>query len=153
MIEINELRIYNWVNYNGGQNKVCAIESPRPHKEEYWNGKWVIEINPPDVFNVPLNELTPIPITEEWLDRLGFYKKGGSWGFYDGEKFITEGYFWEHGELGFWGGFEFDIINGVGDFYISVVTEKGSEEHPFSHEIKYVHQLQNTFFSLTGKEL
>jgi hypothetical protein len=84
------------------------------------------------VATLPLEEVYPIPITEEWLVRFGFealtkksegykadtyaYTRGKSWVVnFDGKRLWTN----------FWQGREFE----------------------------YVHQLQNLYFALTGEEL
>lgn len=72
-----------------------------------------------------MNEYKPIPLTEEILIRLGF-KKG------------IAGY--EKGD--------FDIRN-YGEYWI----EYGLQIQGFCPAIKYVHQLQNLFYALTGTEL
>lgn len=78
-----------------------------------------------DNWDFELHELEPIPITEEILIRLGF-KKG------------IAGY--EKGD--------FDIRN-YGEYWI----EYGLQIQGFCPAIKYVHQLQNLFYALTGTEL
>ena len=73
-------------------------------------------------------DLNPIPITPEWLERLGFELRLP----HDEENFVHWNFngfeIWQHGE-----GF-------CHDFH-------------FGGDIKYVHQLQNLVYSLTGQEL
>ena len=92
-------------------------------------------------------EYKPIPLTEEWLFKLGFDKLKE---YDDGENIITK-----YGK---------SII--VGD---NAHDEKIVISFPFNHceigdysddsayvlniEIKYVHQLQNLYHALTGEEL
>lgn len=77
----------------------------------------------------PLNELHPIPLTKEWLVKFGF----------DGRK-------------------DFKWIGIVGvqlrdsKYYISLKDLSNVLFHSIV-EIKYVHQLQNLYFTLTGEEL
>lgn len=69
------------------------------------------------------DEIEPIPLNEEWLTRLGFV---------DNEKYALHNIFiWYGNHIG---------IKGM----LGIVK-------PF--ECKYVHQLQNLYFSLTGEEL
>lgn len=92
-------------------------------------------------FNMPACHVTGIPINEEWLRRSGFIllrKKvslnvGGEL-FEYAEKKCSYGYFiiWYAKELGW-------TLN-------SVLRKE-------SYYIKYVHQLQNLYFALTGEEL
>lgn len=77
-----------------------------------------------------ISRLTPIPLTEEWLVKFGFVFGIKLHDFAKGKhKFV-----------------EFNVLNGnfseSGVFYYSMKTQ-----------IKYVHQLQNLYFVLTGEEL
>ena len=67
----------------------------------------------------------PIPLAEEWLVKMGFKK------FVTSDKYHT---------------YALGVIN-VND-NIVYVSELG-----FLNHIKYVHQLQNLYFDLTGEEL
>jgi len=69
------------------------------------------------------NHLYPIPITEEWLLKFGF-KKHKAW---------DDSFYYLKSDV--------DIFE-----YLS-----GFEHNDF--HIKYVHQLQNLYFALTGEEL
>lgn len=67
---------------------------------------------------------TPIPITEIWITRLGFYSNMFNWQF--------------------------------GDWRISKIEDRfnvGYNALILVRDIKYVHQLQNLFFAITGTEL
>ncbi len=126
-MEAKDLRIGSYVNYRGQLNKVLGIHSPCPTGDRF-DGKYVIEINPPDSFNVCLHELKPLLLTEEWLLKFGFKK-------------MIDDYF----ELNILNGFKlesdgFDVVQFVyGELYITEVT--------------HVHQLQNLYWCLTGEEL
>lgn len=86
----------------------------------------------------------PIPLTEEWLLRFGFKK----------EELVEDGVKW----------FEMHIINRLRFLTSDFPLKKQFNEEEelwledvdcniFVRDIKYVHQLQNLFFALTGKEL
>ena len=78
--------------------------------------------------------LKPITLTEEWLKKFGFDFSVDTW-----------------------------YLNGVAIWETECCGAKGNEEIGFFYElrdvgmmdmnIKYVHQLQNLYFALTGKEL
>lgn len=70
----------------------------------------------------------PIPLTEEWLLKLGFTKLDGCFGFETqrGNLIIEE-----------------DLCEITGDY----------NDIGFNSPCKYVHQLQNLYFALTGSEL
>lgn len=76
--------------------------------------------------NCVFNEVEPITINNEWLLNLGFIPKGG---YYNKDAFNIE------------------VINEFEFIYFSIIDSE------FNFEIKYVHQLQNIFYYLTGKEL
>lgn len=57
--------------YEGRPNVIESIKSPEPTQDRF-KDKWVIEINPPDSFFVCLDELEPIPLTTDWLERAGY---------------------------------------------------------------------------------
>ena len=86
------------------------------------------------VFHGNIQYLEPIPLTEEWLEKFGFKKH--KWIMFDGFTWLP------------FGNRRFEI------FY----EKKYGFYHEFYHGrgrniIKYVHQLQNLYFALTGKEL
>ena len=92
-----------------------------------------VQITIHDLFDIAVFEddvFTPIPLTEEWLLKFGFEEKSKSKNFYLGN-------------------FRFHISKPVNyDGFIfcdgyDVITDR----------IKYVHQLQNLYFALTGEEL
>lgn len=76
--------------------------------------------------NLRITDVEPIPLTEEWLVKLGFYKINES------EYRHTE-YFYNF-KKGWFG-----ICEGVG---MEIVFD-----------MKHVHSLQNLYFALTGEEL
>ncbi len=84
------------------------------------------------------HEFHPIPLTEEWLLEFGFNKE------------------YTHGYIGI------DVHNS--DFVLTYPTIMGEFQQDFAFEfnsgrlskfkeIKYVHELQNFYFALTGEEL
>lgn len=75
----------------------------------------------------------PIPLTEEWLFKFGFVKYGKLHDSYKLNPFIVE--------LGFLGN----------NYTFRKIMNKN--ESVLLKELKYVHQLQNLYFELTGCEL
>ena len=92
-----------------------------------------------DIKNKP-EEYKPIPLTEEWLQKFGFEKRDKN------ERWPIDS-------------FKKVILNrGVIHFYMKadgVDCEIGNKSgYSFGKpKIKYVHQLQNLYFALTGEEL
>jgi hypothetical protein len=74
----------------------------------------------------------PIPITEEWLEKFGFVLDEGEWHIPPFEVCI------KYHEIT---GFRFCLHNEVD----GTLT--------FVRKVKYIHQLQNLYYALTGKEL
>jgi hypothetical protein len=74
------------------------------------------------------SKLNPIPLTEEWLSKIGF-----EYNYFEGYSYYLE------------------IIKHK--FGITYVIESNSFYCNLGIDIKYVHQVQNIYFSLTGKEL
>lgn len=78
----------------------------------------------------PVYSFKGIELTPEWLERLGFYKCDGR----SGELYSIK--FNDKNIIGYW---LIDGATNVGEF--------------IPQDKKYVHQLQNLFYSLTGEEL
>lgn len=125
-MEANELRIGNFINrhFEGGSG---VLE----------------ECNIRDIFDVlrAKNEkdfkfsFTPVLLTEEWLTRFGF-ERGG----YD-SLFVIKGNFELAGDC-------------PADYPDQDVPPMGiTYNNKLTVEVKYVHQLQNLYFALTGTEL
>lgn len=75
--------------------------------------------------------INPIPITEEWLVKLGFVNRENGWM----RLVICEDFFY----------ISWELLHGV---CLSINFNSTSLVH-----IKYIHQLQNLIYALTGEEL
>jgi hypothetical protein len=135
MIDPRELRIGNLLNHKGEWypfQRVQTVEyRPIPTNYEYFE-----PIEPMAEFSindVPAMHFEGIPLTEEWLLKFGFGKHHSK---------IEKDWF----TLG-------DFILGQydGKLIPSVYGESGLEG--YGEGIQFVHQLQNLYFALTGKEL
>jgi hypothetical protein len=109
MIETKELRIGNWVEL---ENHVCALNKTTFKAILFGNYK----------------SLNPVPITEEWLLKLGFKFNN-----------FNEDYYFENFS------FRLHLWKNENEF---VYYWKGGNIF-----IQYVHQLQNLFYCLTGQEI
>jgi len=91
----------------------------------------IIEVNfsndPEYVCNVRPELYEPIPLTEEWLLKFGFIDTGS---YYLKGAFSIAKMPWTNGKIGLY-----------------------AYAMDYSMELKYVHQLQNLYFALTGEEL
>lgn len=116
-MKASELRVGSLVDYEGAvhtvyeiQTNLCRSYRNKNNAEMYLHG---------------YSEIKPIPLTEEWLTKLGF----------DGCNWI------DAGALGF------QYLP-----YEKCVTLIYSESVSVPN-IQFVHQLQNLYFALTGEEL
>lgn len=118
-MKANELRIGNWYDDNGIFKQV----TPNTIEEV-----WVAE----------RTWCKPIPLTEEWLEKLGFEICGYnqlSWRHTEHIKnFELDGINWADADYPEYQFLNYNIGNDI-------------------FRIHYVHQLQNLYFALTGEEL
>lgn len=121
-MKANELRIGNLLSFSG---EPVAINAGFIHDCDYWNK------NPERQDAVSFENVEPVPLTDEWLERFGFEKdeESSSW-----SKIVSMPQF----------DYCFEISNKYQEFF---------QPDFLSIDIKYVHQLQNLYFALTGKEL
>lgn len=93
---------------------------------------------------------SPIPLTEEWLLKFGFTSEGeGCEGWLDLKNEIEN----NKVQLRTWINFEyFQEDNGTAFF---MLENYDGDDHTtiIPRKFKYVHQLQNLYFALTGEEL
>jgi hypothetical protein len=109
-----ELRVGNLIGFNINHNEIGVVSEILKNQ---------IGINHRLDMKYHIENLKPIELTYQWLDKFGFeFKDAGDFGhYYSLEDFdLNQDY----------QPIDFDCI-----------------------EIKYVHQLQNVYFALTGKEL
>lgn len=117
----NELRIGNMVIYEKTNHIVTGIYG------ELVMSRWIKQPeNEPD-YSCNIAEISPIPLTEEWLVKMGF----------------------ETDKIVWWNGLMSVAEYKEGFFYLPT-----SQIHLIrGQRINYVHQLMNLYFALTGKEL
>ena len=119
----NELRIGNLVAYGVHPVPIKSIHTESVLKKEV---HVYVELNENlNYYCIDVLEVKPIPLTEEWLLKFGFIKSSDN-NYYKGDKFTIYNRFENFGLIG------------------GLLSWK---------EFKYVHQLQNLYFALTGEEL
>lgn len=111
-----ELRIGNWVRLKHHDFKY-QIEYHELHSER-------------------MDDIEPILITPEWLERFGFENIGTD-DYHSQPMFKRQGCDWKY------------CLGG----YFSQYFCEGYNEPATVGDIQYVHQLQNAYFVLTGEEL
>tara|TARA_R110001592_G_C13189769_1_gene752260 strand:- start:4365 stop:4826 length:462 start_codon:yes stop_codon:yes gene_type:complete len=134
-MEVEELRIGNLVTTVKGTKHFG-----KPLKVEFITNNNCYDLDAPldSINGYNINEVIPIPLTEEWLIRLGFEKSKGNFSIDFNLGYLELEY---HVIMDLW---EFNIVN-VGDAW----------DEPVSMPLKspqHVHQLQNLYFALTGED-
>ena len=137
MIDARELRIGNWVSYE---------HSDWEDRQEITIGVGTFAVFSHKLNSYEANYITeninPIPLTAERLERFGFEKSGEYHTMLVGD-LISSIYF---------------VVDGV-DFSIAIADSISSYEDgsryltPELKATRNVHQLQNLYFALTGEEL
>jgi hypothetical protein len=121
-----ELRIGNLVKYNGMVARVFSIESPEPIVNSHFSDKEIVILEIDGLVTATINQINPIPLTEEYLLNFGFE------GCKSQNKDIQVGIVND------------DFANNVMSFaWRGFILRK----------IQHVHQLQNLYHALTGEEL
>ena len=126
MIKANETRIGNFVEFENSIFKIHTISEVYPTLDTPEFGICVID----------WNNIQPIPLTEEWLLKFGFNKIQGDKIFFEKDVFGNTPIKFEKKNIPFSGE---QMCLCISNFFTS--------------RIKYVHQLQNIYFALTGDEL
>lgn len=141
----NELRLNNLVMVN---YKTDLLSKVTWIQERSIN---VVFDRQPDLVNgvvCSVNDLIPIELTEEWLLKCGFQKKK-DWSIHPNIRnyrymLFLNNFILRYDSRGYGDNskpcFEFTFPNPIPEIY-SVV------------KVKYIHQLQNLYFALTGEEL
>lgn len=125
-LSYNELRKGNllYFPFISGNVEVIGINAMYGANDHYFNKLSVMEgIN---MYYEPIEVFKPIPLTEEWLIKFGFLKYAGLYELNTGD---------------------FELIYNEDHISLDV------EGQWLTLGVYHVHQLQNLFFALTGKEL
>ena len=133
-----ELRIGNYVKYNGSVVSVYAISNPTPSKDKHFNNKARVTLWCNGLMDATIDEIEPIPITEELVLKIGFKKDVDANNRYRYviDNCMFEIRLWDSGTL-------IKLENYCEDCVRKVHLPKTPN----------LHQLQNAYYLLTGKEL
>lgn len=124
MIKSNELRLGNWVNFG-----VLTVPIKSIYTESVLEDKTSVYVKLNDKLSnycLDIKDISPIPLTEEILLKIGFRKIGSNEYYLD--KFMIECF--------------------SDGFYFT-----GGEGVRFGDSIEYLHQLQNMYYALHKEEL
>lgn len=141
MIDPKELRIGNFVKpARANENDFAAIDSVNTNGEMFVRGLFNIGSLTYSDLLIFKEETNPIPITPEWLERLGFEKN------YYPEIQLTQYVFYVPNDFG-------GRIIGTDETGEFTTRLEGCDEGRVGIYLKYVHEVQNLAFCLTGAEL
>ena len=135
-MKVEELRIGNFIKYRDIIGKVNKIFSPK--KDFDAPGGICYYSTSSHCGGVVWEEhIEPIELTEELLVKIGFEKDGNNYSLVCGD--IEVGYYVDKFKQA---------------LHIKVPREKRFYKNELrSYDVKYLHQLQNTYYCLTNKEL
>lgn len=139
LIEINELRIGNLLSYDNQIVHVTrlSLDIDDEYEDQIGFCKLGSVSNEIAAWNRSLvDKLAPIPLTPEWMERCGFISTLSGDDFHSGIIWDDPKSDYHYCESGY-------FIDNRGDYghYCDI------------GDIKYLHQLQNLYFALTGDEL
>lgn len=151
-MDAKELRIGNWVKlkdsffekplldptYELYANNIFQVKNIEENKNYIIHYKIPSFIGGHICSGCSIKNIDPILLTEKWLKNFGFIQHDTVKGLYDIK----------------YNGFEITVTmdnNTVMDIQLSSTNISGA--YPNKELFKYVHQLQNLYFALTGEEL
>ncbi len=132
-MKANELRVGNWV-------VIPTYTTPHEVQSIRWDGIGEGVDKAGDLCcEYDWVDIEPIPLTEEWLKRFGFWQTAPS--IFESNKFNNHEWL------------ELDRDDGFNVFYRQNNLGAGEDVVLLGNPLKHVHQLQNLYFALTGDEL
>lgn len=137
-MEINELRVGNYVSYNTLDLEIYSIENKYPRADSRYDNEVLVDLVCDGFITAKLDEVKGIPLNEGILLNCGFEKINHISGYifysfdrnYKREKFAY---------------MPLDVYLNPNYAKIANFT--------FRNNIEYVHQLQNLFYAINGIEL
>jgi hypothetical protein len=148
MIQPNELRIGNYVEYKGQIFPVLNVDALNEYKETGDKGTVTLPVYLPDGTVIDtvgkwLSKINPIPITPEILERLGFVKCESD----DIDKRTIYSIQVDNNHSLY-----FDPTEDP-QWYISHQWNNNHFKNSFWFQPEFLHGVQNLYYSLTGIEL
>ena len=144
-INIEELRIGNYVMYNGIVVRVYGIIPPAPRKDKRYGDGYLIEVfEGASTITARLEDISAIDFDMKWLKRFSF----------DFVRFVPPS---QHCGVDMFYGYNYAILRlGQKSDIILRIKEDFSKvklENFYVSNLKYVHDIQNLVYSLSKKEL
>jgi hypothetical protein len=131
-MKASELRIGNYVNVPNYEQCPFRIDAFEHCSEKFIKVAQEVKLNGFEVHPITWygDNLQPIPLTVEWLLKFGF--KNNSMNTYN---ILLQGFLLEYN-------LQHNVVDAVNKVHFNL-----------NIPVKYVHQLQNLYFALTGEEL
>jgi hypothetical protein len=131
-MKATELRIGNYIKYGFG---ICTVRGTSK------DAIWLNDEGGPVPLDGGMN-IEPVLLTDEWFEKFGFYKDGDYWSrsIYD-YNFCFKYRDWANN----WAFYQ--------EFTNSNDPNDDGKKYEVSFDIKYVHQLQNLWYSLLHYEI
>lgn len=137
-MDVKELKIGNYVKYNGSTVSVYAISNPTPNKDKHFDNRERVTLWCNGLIDATTDEIGPIPITNELLEKCGFECNN------DMPPYIFD---LDKGRR------VYMFKNAYGWILQYVRYGVGYDETVSKNIVMFVHQLQNAYYLATGKEL
>lgn len=151
MIQAKELRIGNFISYNGEAVPVYTVATDEPNMQPDPPYIVVLSKNSTHFVNRGEEDFDPIPLTEEWLLRFG---SNEPLRFSNLKMIEGNGPGDMHGAMVYEFGSDATVYEKNGRwFYELAQSNDDYGTNVFTKEIKKVHHLMNLFFDLNDKEL
>lgn len=129
MIQVPDLCIGNWV-YDGERTQFPMFVQAIGEDYVYLN----FEGNESDPWETTPEELQGIPLTEELLEKMGFYRNELWWRKHDK-------------------GYVVDVSVGLAYVQIEKWSDSRIHSRCTCHGVRFVHELQNLFWNVTKQQL
>jgi len=162
MIPVEQLRIYNHVLYKGMPTQIIGINPPSPQKQKHLSDKWLVSIFPAESIWVAIDDIEPIPLTEDMLkDSCGFINVKANYGaVYEKVKGFTIYRFCIRedldnnscGVMGIYYPKDEEVLAPTNDNPYNKIT-LGESLTNFCWGVKHLHHLQNLYYDLEKEQL
>lgn len=139
-MKASELRIGNWVQYD------CFDEIIYTKIDAIKDSKVSLNLSTHGYEWEDVEDIDPIPLTPEILEKAGFIRDDWSNSNYPGRFSLS---LIDTGNYTGDGYFKYDSA----DDCLALYSSDGGDTSIVIHKIEYVHQLQNIYFAITGEEL
>lgn len=131
----NEIRVGNVVKYYAKEEPIIILDISTGKKKKWFDGY----VRCRNDSKIAIVCLKGIPLSKEWFKKLGFIE-------YENEYDTTY-------EIEIKDGYKLESVKSLTFLLREVNNVTGDQLFFLPHNIDYVHQLQNLYFSLSGKEL